>query len=281
MNKISILTITTLYLFTLNGRASSLSSEKKNPSSAQILEVLKSDVTLRKQNQEAIRRSRLSSVGLSRSESRKRGSSEISIFKWDERLAIKNGIYKSVNTLQEWMSEYSGVQITNQASFNYLDEWTPDFSTPDRALRSFWHARSICDAETILHNSDVSFTHFWGKAPWLVGSPKMYCSDGATEITILLSGCCVLNGREYTMLFFKRTSPTDPKSNLYSLQRQFFVSLYGKYYLTYDPLTSRFADIYKCLGMEDMTTGGMYKSFVPKLKKTLVPQSFYMIDNEK
>ena len=282
MKKINILTVVAFSFLALNGEASSL--DKTSASPAQMMEFLKSDPALSKLNKETKREVQLNIVGGYQSRMRKRGNSEMTIFLTDEAEAFQNGIYKSANTLQEWMSEYNGVLVTNQTSFNYLDEWTPDFSTPDRALRSFWHARGICDAETILHNSDVSFTHFWGeehKAPWLVGSPKAHYCDGVTKITTLLSGSCVLGGREYTMLFFRRESSIDPKSNQFSLQRQFFVSLYGKYYLTYDPLLSRFADIYKCLGMEDMATGGMYKNFVPKLKYTQVPQSFYLIGNEK
>jgi len=197
-----------------------------------------------------------------------------------EQDAFRKGIYKEVSTLDEWLKQYRGKIYNPPIVFDFTDQWTPDFSTPEKALRSLWYCKNKCDAETILSNADPSFIYQYKvklKDPWLAGSPKTYHNDGLTKITILMSGKIVLGGREFTMLFYRREHPAEPKKHVISFQDNYFVHLNGKYYLSEAIYSTEFADVYGIMGWGGFYPAREYKEMIEHLKKTKTPLSFYSI----
>ena len=196
-----------------------------------------------------------------------------------EHDAFRKGIYKEVSTLDEWLKQYWGKIYNPPIVFDFRDTWTPDFSTPEKALRSFWYCEYKCDVKTILSNADPSFISIEKKvgSSWLTATPKTYHDDGLTKITILMSGKIVLGGREFTMLFYRREHPTEPKKHVISFMRGYFVHLNGQYYLTNAILGTEFTDVYGIMGWGGFYPACEYKEMIEHLKKTKTPPSFYSI----
>lgn len=207
------------------------------------------------------------------------GVDESTIFVELEQEAIKKGFYDKVDTLDEWVAEYSGIFL-NEPSYNLQDEWIYDFSSPMSSLHSYWHAYYKLDIDVILKHSDPAFLMFLEKyrKTTLMRSPPKYANDGMSKITPLLTGKCVMEGKEYVVIVYRREFPENPKVNYISLHWDYFVFLNGKYYFSNAPSASQFGRIYATMGMLYIPSVGKYDFFAQKLKNTHVPRHFYTID---
>ncbi len=209
---------------------------------------------------------------------RSRGASEESIFRLLENEAIKEGIYEKVENVDDWMLQYYG-EMLGESSYDLRDEWDYDFSSPSNALRSYWHAYYKLDVAIILRHSDVSFIRYLEtqKKRTLLGCPPKYGNDGMTKVTPLLSGKCVMDGKEYTLVLYRREFPKNPQKHTISIQWESFVFLNGRYYLSFAPAGSQFAKVYESMGTGYIYPAGIYETLSKKLEPTNVPKHFYII----
>ena len=154
-------------------------------------------------------------------------------------------------------------------------------SSPLNALRSYWHALVHCDSEIVLRYSDPSFVNYLERhKKWnLLASPPVFNNDGHTKITPLLKGICIIGEKEYTMLFYRRECPENPKSNRIGFHWNFFVLINGVYYLSDAPAGSQFGNMAEAMKLGGVYPAAKYEYLVDKLKTTSMPEIFYKIDN--
>ena len=200
------------------------------------------------------------------------------LFCFLERRAISEQKYSRISSYRQWVGQYNGT-LLNRAAYDFTDEWEYSFSSPLNALRSYWHALNNCDAELVLKYSDPSFVIYLERSKkWsLLASPPVYNNDGCTKITPLVKGTCEVGGKEYTMLFYRRECPVDPKSNRIYFHWDFFVLLNGTYYLSDAPATSQFGNMAQAMKLGFVYPAGKYDDLAEELKATSMPKEFYTI----
>ncbi|MBN2684714.1 MAG: hypothetical protein JXR40_05500 [Pontiellaceae bacterium] len=198
------------------------------------------------------------------------------VFSVLENLAISEQVYRKSLSFDQWMDQYEGTFLSS-APLDFTEEWEYNYSSPLNALHSYWHALYNCDAETILRCSDSSFRIYLERnKKWnLLASPPVFNSDGQTKIVPLLTGECVIGGKKYTVIFYRRECPENPKSNRISFHWEYFVFLDGTYYQTYAPAGSQFGSMDKVMNLG--TLSQTYENFVDILKETSMPKEFYML----
>ena len=213
---------------------------------------------------------------------RAKGWDERAIFRVEEGYEIRDGIYSKVNTFKEWVRVYATEMPDPPISFNYAEPWDMDFSTPTSALHSYWRCMQICDSETAFRHSAPSFQDrldSW-KPRCFFGTPKTPFPDKHTEITVFLSGTCIVNGKQYVALFYRRTEPIEPKLNRISFHVSYFVYLNEKYYRAHLD-NSSFGSLVKCMGLEGKPL--FFKNIEQaesNLKDSSMPLEFYMFDGK-
>lgn len=211
------------------------------------------------------------------SRAREAGLNEQMIFRMQEVIAIEKGIYQKVSHFKDWMEQYDGRVQSEVAPFDIFDPFEPDFTSPWNAIRSYWCGLVKCDAETILRHSDPSFISYLAKhrKRSLMNEPKSFNSDGLNIVVPLLIGSCVMDGKKYTILLYRREAPESPELNRISFRWQFVVFLNGTYHLSEAPAMSQFGNMAEAMKLGFVYPSGKYDCLSEKLKGTEMPHEFY------
>ena len=207
---------------------------------------------------------------------RKSGYDEISVFGFLEEKDQKDGLILIAESLEKWCAVYAGKQFNNtNITFNLNEKiqqgFKPDFTTPQSALASYLIAKQRSNFDFIQNNSDASFS---GTLNRLMKS-KDSKSD-FINITILLEGSYICEGKEYIALYYRSDTNGDQKTRRISYRRDFFVFMNSQYYLTDAPRSSDFGNVYKLIGMKPHMKFGKYSNILSMLaKEKRIPLYFY------
>ena len=217
------------------------------------------------------------------SRAREAGASEMRIFRMQEVIAIENGMYRKVDCFETWMKQYNGEILKDESFFNILEPFEYDFTSPWNAIRSYWRGLVNSDAEVILRHSDPSFISYLEKhrKRSLLNDPKRFNNDGLNKVVPLLTGTCVMGGKKYTMLFYRREALENPELNRISFRWQFVVFLNGSYHLSEAPAMSQFGNMVEAMKLGFVYPSGKYNYLREKLKETAMPEAFYFLQNKE
>ena len=110
----------------------------------------------------------------------------------------------------------------------------------------------------------------------LLADPPTFANDGLTRVVPLLTGTCeALDGKKYTMLFYRREAPENPEQSRISFHWDFVVFSDGSYRLSDAPAGSQFGNMVEAMELGFVYPAGEYRALAETLKTTSMPEAFF------
>lgn len=186
----------------------------------------------------------------------------------------------STNSWNEWQRIYRAEILNPPVVFDLTDQYSPDFTTPLNALRSYWRAIYTGDAQTLLNNSDERAREWLKKSMGV--DPRVTRASYAlltnlTRLTVLLKASNSVEGNDYVLFLSRKQSSVSPKTNYVTFNIEIFRREQDRYVFTRDLCFSPFGLVLSAAG----ASGGnlrAYPEFHEALKRSAFPAHFYTIE---
>jgi hypothetical protein len=209
---------------------------------------------------------------------RLKGESPDRIASQKERFQLDNAKVQLKNW-EDWTNYYHAQILTPPIVFDMCDPCEYNFTEPVAAFRSYMVASAKGDANTVLKCADGSQLLFLKKMG--IDSSAKAGSFALTNVmttqVVLMSATTKLEGKEYTLVFFRSQDRANPKKGNIGLHSTIFLIKDGKYFVTKDLEDSSFGDVL----FAARASGSMiwdYQEFLTLMQKSQLPTNFYHIN---
>jgi hypothetical protein len=212
---------------------------------------------------------------------RKSGASEAQINGIKENFSLENGGLQGVETnWAMWKDRYHFQELTPPKSYDVRDSWPADYASLLAAQRSYRHAISVGDAETLLKFADESgkkaVHSFIGDEK--VKKPTYEVFPKITKYTVLFTASTELHGNNYFLVFFRAQENVDARNGTVLFQSDIFKRTPTGYVFTgdLDP-SSTFGNPGRAANL-GFAFFLKYPRFYEIASKSEFPQHYYKID---
>jgi hypothetical protein len=197
-----------------------------------------------------------------------------------ERFELQNkGVV--ITNWTAWKEYFNCQELNPPRIYDVRDAWTPDFSTPLSAQRSYRHALYVADGETLYDHADdgrrAAFEFTYGK-DWVVNRTNLILFPEITQITVLFTATTKFEGFEYVLVFIRAQEAENPTDGRVTFQSDIFKRTKRGYLKTADFNYSNLFGNPEQAARLQPTMVPRYPKLLEQASKSEFPAHYYTID---